>query len=103
MITVHETEDVSTNKDDDWTLLDKATTPEKEEQPSAPSQNLRNLHKEPLELCTQAWMNRNPKRPRKKLRNLKRKRNRIIPTSNPRLELPLKPWKTWDSPMKMDG
>merc|ERR1711963_712821 len=31
MITVHETEDVSTNKDDDWTLLDKATTPEKEE------------------------------------------------------------------------
>merc|ERR1719429_382242 len=37
MITVHETEDVSTNKDDDWTLLDKATTPEKEEQPSAPS------------------------------------------------------------------
>merc|ERR1712211_137021 len=23
------------NKDDDWTLLDKATTPEKEEQPSA--------------------------------------------------------------------
>merc|ERR1712029_256077 len=37
MITVHETEDVSTNKDDDWTLLDKAATPEKEEQPSAPS------------------------------------------------------------------
>merc|ERR1712213_292051 len=37
MITVHETEDVSTNKDDDWTLLDKATTPEKEKQPSAPS------------------------------------------------------------------
>merc|ERR1712018_700600 len=27
MITVHETEDVSTNKDDDWPLLDKATTP----------------------------------------------------------------------------
>merc|ERR1712107_751887 len=68
MITVHETEDVSTNKDDDWTLLDKATTPER-----------RNNH---LHL----------------LQNLKRKRNRIIPTSNPRLELLLKPWKTWDSP-----
>ena len=38
MITVHETEDASTNKEDDeWTLLDKATTPEKENKPSAPS------------------------------------------------------------------
>ena len=46
MITVHETEDVSTNKDDDWTILDKATTPEeKEEEPSAPSAG----HEEPTQ------------------------------------------------------
>merc|ERR1711963_1214991 len=103
MITVHETEDVSTSKDDDWTLLDKATTPEKEEQPSAPSAEPEEPAQGASGTLSQVWMNQNPKRPKKKLRNLKRKRNRIIPTSNPRLELPLKPWKTWDSPMKMDG
>merc|ERR1712213_239948 len=88
MITVHETEDVSTNKDDDWTLLDKATTPEKEEQPSAPSAEPEEPAQGASGTLYPSLEEPEPKKAQEEAKEPEAKKKPDYPTSNPRLELP---------------